>query len=64
MSVSAVIDGFVPQAGDRIVAYADDEMCGAADAQNTENVVYMNIEGEGNKSLWFEIERDGEIVAR
>ena len=62
MSLSAIIDGFEPLDGDRLVAYSGDKQSGVADALSNE-VVYISIEGETTKPIWFAIERDGEIVA-
>ena len=62
MSLSAVVEGFELAAGDRIVAYAGEQQCGIA--ETSDEVIYMSIEGEGNKTLWFAIERDGCIVAK
>ena len=68
MSVSAVIEGFEPEEGDILVAYANGEKCGEAVASeiseaNNSGIFYMSIEGEATTPLWFAIERDGEIVA-
>ena len=72
MSVSATVVGFEPEEGDRLVAYADDEVVGngvlsmddegfaAADGKP---VFYLSIAGDSQKSIRFAIERDGEIVA-
>ncbi|MBP3776212.1 MAG: hypothetical protein J6I37_04420 [Prevotella sp.] len=62
MSVSAVIEGFYPEEGDSLVAYAaGGEKCGMVSA--TDEVLYMSIGGEAQAGLWFTIERDGEVVA-
>jgi hypothetical protein len=62
MSLSAIIEGFEPLEGDKLVAYSGEKQCGVANALSDE-VIYVSIEGETNKSLWFAIERNGEIVA-
>jgi len=69
MSVSAVVEGFEPEDGDILVAYANGEVVGetllapealsATDAK----VLYMSIAGDGQTPVWFAIEREGEIVA-
>ena len=62
MSVSAVIEGFSPEEGDSLVAYAaGGEKCGMVSA--TDEVLYMSIGGDAQAGLWFTIERDGEVVA-
>ena len=62
MSLSAIVQGFEPEAGDSLVAYADGEVCGAVKAINSD-VLYMSIDGEESRPIWFAIERNGEIVA-
>ncbi len=62
MSLSAKINGFEPEEGDNLVAYADGEKCGEACAKSAD-VIFMSIEGDSKKNVWFAIERDGEIVA-
>ena len=78
MSVSAVIEGFDIEEGDLLVAYANGEVVGEAEAPlsspegdtNAPAVCYLSICGNeapsgavGGANLWFAIERDGEIVA-
>ena len=73
MSVTATVEGFEPEEGDRLVAYADhdevvgnsvlridDEESAAADGKP---VFYLSIAGDTQKTIRFAIERDGEIVA-
>ena len=62
MSLSAIVQGFEPEAGDSLIAYSDGEICGAVKATNGD-VLYMSINGEQQQPLWFAIERNGEIVA-
>lgn len=74
MTMSAVVDGFQTVEGDRLVAYADGEVAGeaivhgsgaeslSADAEDMEPI-YISIASEKRQSLWFAIERNGEIVA-
>jgi len=72
MTVSAVIEGFEPEPGDVLVAYAGSEKCGEAvigDSRLTraeggdEEPLYLNINGTQSESVWFAVERDGEMVA-
>ena len=69
MSVSAVAEGFDTEEGDRLVAYSNGEIVGEArvahesDEADAANVLYLSIAGDGRQSIWFTIERDGEIVA-
>ena len=76
MSVSAVVEGFEPEDGDMLVAYANGEVVGSAALSANEayeangaKVLYLSIAGNeapavaAGGSLWFAIERDGEIVA-
>ena len=77
MSLTAVIEGFEPEEGDLLVAYADGEPCAAlvvGHASQRGSVVgeasklcstplYLNIGGEKQADLWFAIERNGDIVA-
>ena len=72
MTVSAVVDGFETQKGDRLVAYADGEIVGSAECktQSIESAtaghtepLYLSIIGDLPTGIWFAIERDGEMVA-
>ena len=68
MSVSAVVDGFEVEEGDRLIAFADGEVVGATDAVSGKTAdhtepLYLSIEGDAQTPIWFAIERDGEIVA-
>lgn len=62
MSLSAVTTGIDLQPGDRLLAYADGELCGTATAAD-DDVFYMSIGGEDSKLLWFAIEREGDLIA-
>jgi hypothetical protein len=68
MSVSAVIQNFETEEGDRLVAYSNGERVGEAivsspsESQTTEPL-YLSIGGAEQSGIWFAIERDGEIVA-
>jgi hypothetical protein len=70
MSVSAVVEGFEVEDGDVLVAYADGEEVGvsmmyAGEPQTTHGLFYLSISDHKTStgSLWFAIERGGEIVA-
>ena len=64
MSLSAVVEGFELEEGDRIVALADGTECGSYVVSPSDSSVnYLSIAGEQPQPLWFAIERDGEIVA-
>ena len=69
MTVSATVEGFEPEEGDLLVAYANGEVVGEAvvDAVSTETAdracLYLSIAGDDKQPIWFAIERDGEIVA-
>ena len=62
MSVSAVADGVELEPGDRLLAYADAELRGAAVADE-DGVFYLTVGGSGKQPLWMAIEREGEIIA-
>ena len=64
MCVSAVIEGFEPEDGDRLVAYTDDELCGSTIVNYQLSIVnYLSIGGKKPATVTFAIERDGDIVA-
>ena len=65
MSLCAVIEGFEPEDGDRLVAYADGEVVGHASQRGSETTepLYLTIGGEKPADIWFAIERNGDIVA-
>ena len=75
MTVSAVVEGFETEDGDRLVAYANGEVVGEATVSSgsiaetrsttTEPTepIYLSIAGDKQQGIWFAIERDGEIVA-
>ena len=62
MSLSAVTTGIDLEPGDRLVAFADGEICGTA-TQADDDVFYMSIGGEKPRKLWFAIEREGDLIA-
>ncbi len=66
MSVSAVVQNFETEDGDRLVAYSNGERVGetivSSESPNTEPL-YLSIGGAEQSGIWFTIERDGEIVA-
>ena len=61
MSLSAVAAGIELEPGDRLLAYADGELRGAAHA--TDSVFYVSVGGDKRQPLSFAIEREGEIIA-
>ena len=63
MSVSAVVEGFETEEGDRLIAYANGEVVGVAYEANGAEPLYLSIAGDKPEKIWFAIERDGEIVA-
>ncbi len=64
MSVSAVVEGFEVEDGDRLIAYANGEECGSIIVNSQLSIVnYLSIAGDTQQGIWFAIERDGEIVA-
>ena len=67
MTVSAVVEGFEVEEGDRLVAYANGEAVGAAtvavSGETADNTLYLSIAGDSPEGIWFAIEREGEIVA-
>ena len=74
MSVSAIVEGFDVEEGDKLIAYANGEECGsvmvktalgtaALQGEEFATVNYLSIAGSSQKKIWFAIERDGEIVA-
>lgn len=62
MSLSAVTTGIDLEPGDRLVAFADGEICGTA-TQADDDVFYMSIGGEEPRKLWFAVEREGDLIA-
>ena len=68
MSVSAVVEGFKTEEGDRLVAYANGEPVGDATvlsdfSAETAEPFFLSIASEARQGIWFAIERKGEIVA-
>jgi len=71
MSVSAAVEGFALEEGDRLVAYVDGELVGSEvvsveheeDAVTQQPVQYLTIGGDMTANVRFAIERDGVIVA-
>lgn len=66
MSVSAVVQNFETEEGDRLVAYCNGERVGEAIVSSespTTEPLYLSIGGAEQSGIWFAIERDGEIVA-
>ena len=62
MSLSAIATGLKLEDGDRLLAFADGELRGAA-TMTTDSLFYMSIAGDRQEHLSFAIEREGEIIA-
>ncbi len=67
MSVTALVEGFETEEGDRLVAYANGEQVGTAEltilSSEHSTGFYLSIASEAKQGIWFAIEREGEIVA-
>ena len=67
MNVSAVVEGFETEEGDRLIAYANGEEVGAAQLSTLNSQLstgfFLSIASEAKQNIWFAIEREGEIVA-
>ena len=68
MIVSAIVEGFELEKGDRLLAYTNDILCGATAAVDatdleTHEPLYLTIGGDKQADIRFAIERDGDIVA-
>jgi len=70
MSLSAVVEGFETEDGDKLIAFANGEVIGSGECRvesgefaTAQPVFYLSIAGDKPEKLWFAIERDGEIVA-
>ena len=62
MSLSAVATGIQLEEGDRLLAYADGELRGAA-TMTADSLFYMSIGGDKEQGLSFALEREGEVIA-
>ncbi len=64
MTVVAQADGVETQVGDRLLAYADGELCGIAEAVELKGniIFFLSIGGDENKPLSYTLERNGEVV--
>lgn len=67
MSVIATVNG-TAEANDRILAYAGNELRGVADAvknpANDSILYFININGDGQETISFALERNGKIIAQ
>ena len=63
MSVSAVVTGFDIEEGDHLVAYSNGMVAGEGIIGSNTEPAYISIAGRAQQSIWFAIEREGEIVA-
>ena len=64
MNMIVRTEGVNAEEGDRILAYADGELCGIAEAMNVdgEPLFFLSVGGESKKELTFTLERDGECL--
>ena len=68
MTMSAVVEGFETEEGDMLIAFANGERVGQAtvvsdlSAESIEPL-YLSIAADAKASIWFAIERDGDIIA-
>ena len=68
MTLSATVENFEMEDGDRLVAYSDGEVVGCeelitAATATDQPVFFMSISGEAKQPIRFTIERDGKTVA-
>ncbi|WP_146739498.1 LamG-like jellyroll fold domain-containing protein [Pseudoprevotella muciniphila] len=67
MNISAIVEGFDTEVGDRLVAYTNGEEVGAAQLSTLNSDLstefFISIASEPMQGIWFAIEREGEIVA-
>ncbi len=67
MSVVATANGII-EAGDRILAYAGGELRGVGETvknpANDSTLYFININGEGQETISFALERKGKVVAQ
>ena len=64
MNLIVRAEGVEAEEGDRILAYADGELCGIAEAMDVdgEPLFFLSVGGEEKKALTFTLERDGEFM--
>ncbi|MBO4315376.1 MAG: hypothetical protein J5867_05370, partial [Prevotella sp.] len=62
MSLTATTCGVPLEEGDRLLVYADGELCGAS-TMTEDSIFYVSIGGDRQQGLSFAIEREGEIIA-
>ena len=68
MTMSAVVEDFETEKGDMLIAFANGERVGQAtvvsdlSAESIEPL-YLSIAADAKASIWFAIERDGDIIA-
>ncbi len=70
MSVSAMVEGFEVEEGDRLLAFVNGEVVGNEElsledeeSASAQSLFYLSISGDEEAPIWFAIERDGEIIA-
>lgn len=62
MSLTATAVGVELEEGDRLLAYADGELRGAASLES-DSIFYLSVGGEQQQGISFAIEREGEVIA-
>jgi hypothetical protein len=66
--VATVADNLPLQPGDKLLAYANNELCGAAQLSdnpvNGTPLYFITVGGDTNASVSFALERDGQIIGR
>ena len=64
MNLIVRAEGVEAETGDRILAYADGELCGIAEAMDVdgEPLFFLSVGSEEKKALTFTLERDGEFM--
>ena len=64
MNLIVRAEGVEAEEGDRILAYADGELCGIAEAMDVdgEPLFFLSVGSEEKKALTFTLERDGEFM--
>ena len=62
MSLTAIANGLNLEEGDRLLAFANGELCGVS-TMNEDGIFYMSIGGDKQQGLSFAVEREDEIIA-
>ena len=61
MTMIVQADGVDVQDGDRLLAYANGELCGVAEVTE-DGIFFLSVGGEKQQQLMFTIERDGQLI--